>query len=180
MIFSSRIFKSLILSFFAVILMGWMPQQERYESSTITAPDDTLLKDVTPDELQSIVDSYQGEKVVLINIWATWCAPCVEEFPYLVDLQNEYEDELQVIFVSADFPDSRDRAIEFLKDQNVDWTTYFKTGKDQPFIEMLSANWSGALPFTKIISEDGTVIASWERGAEYEEFERNVNKAINN
>lgn len=177
---SLRLTTKFLLAVFAVILMGWTSQQGWHESSEKTAPEDTLLKDVTANELQDVINSYKGEKVVLINIWATWCAPCVEEFPYLVDLQNAYGDELQIIFVSADFPDSRDRAIEFLKDQNVDWTTYFKTGKDQPFIETLSDSWSGALPFTKILSEDGTVVASWEQGAEYEKFERNIKKAINN
>lgn len=181
MIFTSRL-TSLAMAIVAVTLMARMPQQEWQQPSVVpaSADTDTLLKDVTPDELQQIVNSYQDEKAVLINIWATWCAPCVEEFPYLVKLQQEYSDDLQVIFVSADFPDSRDRAIEFLKDQNVDWTTYFKTGKDQPFIEMLSDRWSGALPFTKIISENGTVVTSWEQAAEYEKFERYIKKAINN
>lgn len=141
--------------------------------------DNELLKDIDAQELQKIIKDYQGQKVVLVNIWATWCAPCVEEFPYLVDLQREYPDELQVVFVSADFPDSRDRALAFLKKQEVDWTTYFKEGKDQPFIESLSDNWSGALPFTKIISKDGDVIATWEQGAEYEKFKHHVIKAIN-
>ncbi len=84
---------------------------------------DELLEDVTASELQEIIASYEGEKAILINIWATWCAPCVEEFPEIVELQRHYPDKLKVIFISADFPDSRDRALEFLKKQNVDWTT---------------------------------------------------------
>ncbi|MEL7834712.1 TlpA disulfide reductase family protein [Fodinibius sp. Rm-B-1B1-1] len=139
-----------------------------------------LLKDVSGNELTEIIDSYQGDKAVLVNVWATWCAPCVEEFPYLVELKQKYQDQLQVIFVSADFPAQRDRAVEFLKEQNVDWTTYFKTGKDQPFIEELSNDWSGALPFTKIVNKEGKVVSNWEQGAEYEKFERFIKKAINN
>lgn len=145
-----------------------------------TTMSEPLLQDVTGEELQQVVNSYKGEKAVLINVWATWCAPCIEEFPYIVELQHKYQDEIQVIFISADFPDNRDRAKEFLEEQEVEWTTYFKTGKDQPFIEALSENWSGALPFTKILSEDGQVVASWEQGAKYEKFESNIKKAINN
>lgn len=178
--FTSRIVNSALLSFFVVFLMALIPQQEWYESKASPAPEDTLLKDVTAEKFQDVVDSYKGEKAVLINIWATWCAPCIEEFPHIVKLQREYPDELRVIFVSADFPESRDKAVEFLQDQNVDWTTYFKRGKDQPFIEAVSDSWSGALPFTKILSENGTVVASWEQAAEYEKFERNIKKAINN
>lgn len=174
----TSIVKSIFLILFAILVMASATYGIPQELPLTTASDDSLLKDVTPVELQQIIDSYQGEKAVLINIWATWCAPCVEEFPHIVDLQRKYSDELKVIFVSADFPDSRDRAQEFLKEQNVDWTTYFKTGKDQPFIEALSDKWSGALPFTKILSKDGSVISSWEQAADYEKFEQNIKRAI--
>lgn len=140
---------------------------------------DPLLKNVTGAELQEVVNSYQGEKAVLINVWATWCAPCVEEFPEIVKLQRAYPEKLQVIFISADFPDSRARALAFLKKQEVDWTTYFKTGDDQEFIESISPNWTGALPFSKVIGVDGEVVASWEQAATYTKFERHVKTAIN-
>jgi thiol-disulfide isomerase/thioredoxin len=150
------------------------------ESAGQTVLDKELLKDASGEELQEIISSYQGDKAVLVNVWATWCAPCIEEFPYIVDLQKKYEEELHVVFISADFPGQRSKALEFLQEQNVDWTTYFKTGKDQAFIEALSSDWSGALPFTKVLNKDGEIIASWEQGAEYEKFERYIKKAINN
>lgn len=150
------------------------------ESVAQDISDKELLKDISDDEIQDVISSYEGEKAVLINVWATWCAPCRKEFPYIVDLQQKYENDLHVIFISADFPGQRDKALEFLQEQNVGWTTYFKTGKDQPFIEALSDEWSGALPFTKFLNEDGEVVASWEQGAEYEKFERFIKKAINN
>jgi len=140
--------------------------------------DKELLKNATGAELKKAISSYKGDKAVLVNVWATWCAPCIEEFPYIVDLKQKYVDELHVIFISADFPGQRDKALEFLRKQNVDWTTYFKTGKDQPFIEALSDDWSGALPFTKILDQEGNLIANWEQGAEYEKFERHIKKAI--
>ncbi|WP_176466166.1 TlpA family protein disulfide reductase [Aliifodinibius salipaludis] len=142
--------------------------------------DEELLKDVSANDIQEVISSYKGDKAVLINVWATWCAPCIEEFPHIVELQQKYEDDLHVVFVSADFPKQREKALEFLRAQNVDWPTYFKTGKDQPFIEALSDDWSGALPFTKILNNDGAVVASWEQGAGYEKFERFTKKAINN
>lgn len=138
-----------------------------------------LLKDVDGKELQQVVDSYEGEKAVLINVWATWCAPCIEEFPEIVKIQREYEGQVQVIFISADFPDSRERALDFLKEQQVDWTTYFKTGKDQEFIKAVSESWTGALPFTKILNKEGKVVASWENSADYFKFKKHVKSALN-
>lgn len=139
-------------------------------------PDGKLLKEVDAEKLREVIESYKGKKAVLVNLWATWCGPCVEEFPDIVKLQNIYEDRLQVIFVSADF--EKEPAIRFLREQGVDWTTYFKTGKDQVFINSLSKKWTGAMPFTKIIDKQGNVVNSWESKAEFDRFEYNIKKAI--
>lgn len=139
--------------------------------------DNELLKDVDGPQLQKLIDQYKGEKAVLVNMWATWCGPCVEEFPHITKLQQEYEDQLKVVFVSADF--EKDVAINFLRQQGVDWTTYFKTGKDEEFINAVSDKWTGAMPFTKIIDAQGNLVASWENKADFETFETNVKKALN-
>lgn len=148
------------------------------KQSSENRPVDPLLKDVTGEELRQVIESLKGEKVVLVNVWATWCAPCIEEFPEIIKIQRKYKDQLQVIFVSADFPDSRDKALDFLKKQNVDWTTYFKAGKDQQFIEAISKDWTGALPFTKIINKRGEVVASWENSASFSKFDKHVQQAL--
>jgi thiol-disulfide isomerase/thioredoxin len=168
--------KEIAIVVFCILLISTVPVDNILAQNT---SDEALLKNASGDELQRIIKSYQGEKVVLVNVWATWCAPCIEEFPSIVDLQEKYEDDLQVIFISADFPGQRNKALEFLREQNVNWTTYFKTGKDQPFIEALSNEWSGALPFTKVVDKRGKLVSSWEQGAEYEKFERYIKKAIN-
>lgn len=139
--------------------------------------DSELLKDVNGEELQDVVDSYRGEKAVLVNMWATWCGPCVEEFPHIIKLQREYDEQLQVVFVSADF--DKETAIKFLREQGVNWTTYYKTGKDQQFIESVSDKWTGAMPFTKILDKQGNVVASWENKADFATFDTNVKKALN-
>lgn len=172
----SAICKSVLLLVVLMVAAAAISADQAPDPQVSSEP---LLKDVTGDKLQEVIDSFEGEKAVLVNVWATWCAPCIEEFPYIVELQRAYEEELKVIFVSADFPDSRDRAKAFLEEQGVDWTTYFKTGKDGPFIEALSDSWSGALPFTKIVNKEGQLVASWEQGAEYEKFEENIKTAIN-
>ncbi|MDZ7715417.1 MAG: TlpA disulfide reductase family protein [Balneolaceae bacterium] len=141
-------FLKCILIFLGILLIGATPIDKQ-------GIDDDLLKDVDAEQLKEIIKSYEGEKAVLINIWATWCAPCIEEFP-----------------------ESRDRALEFLKKQGVDWTTYFKTGKDNAFIEAVSEDWSGALPFTKIINKEGEVVSYWENSASFSKFEKHVNKAL--
>ena len=155
-------------------------ETEPANHTTADLSDEKLLKDVKVEELQNVIDSYKGDKAVLLNVWATWCLPCVEEFPEIVEIQQKYPEDLQVVFVSADFPDARDRALKFLKDHNVDWTTYFKHPdvKDQPFINGLSEEWTGTLPFTKIISTSGEEVAHWENKASFDKFDKHVQQAI--
>jgi thiol-disulfide isomerase/thioredoxin len=153
--------------------------KEKKSIDSSVQPSDDLLKNITSSELKQVISSYKGEKAVLVNVWATWCAPCVEEFPEIVKLQRNYPDKLKVIFISADFAEARDKAVAFLKEQNVDWTTYFKTGDDQQFIETLSSNWTGALPFSKVIGTNGNTVDSWEQSASYEKFKRHIKTAIN-
>lgn len=171
----SRKFKDFVLTLFVFFITSAFCGQIGFAQST----DTSLLKDIGGEELNQIVKSYEGDKAVLLNVWATWCAPCIEEFPEIVKIQRKYDEELQVIFISADFPDSRQRALEFLQKQQVDWTTYFKTGKDQDFIEAISEEWTGALPFTKIIDKEGRVVASWENSASFSKFDKHVKQALN-
>ena len=139
-----------------------------------------LLTDIASEEIETLIAKHNADgKVVLVNIWATWCGPCVEEFPDIVELKHKYKDQLEVVFISADFPEDRERALQFLKDQKVTWETYMKTGKDEPFINAISNDWSGALPFTKIYSKNGQITSYWENKASFETFETAILEAIN-
>lgn len=137
-----------------------------------------IMVDTSATELVNHIESFKGKKPVLVNYWATWCIPCIEEFPYIMKLKEEYGDEFELIFVSGDFEEAKEEAKEFLKEQNVDFTTYYKTGKDNEFIQTVSESWSGALPYTVIYSKDGSVSVEWEGKAEYEQFESELIKVI--
>ena len=90
-----------------------------------------------------------GATVVLLNVWATWCGPCREEFPDLVDLHRIHRDRgLRLILVSADFDDQLPQARRFLASQGVDVPSYLKVGDDMHFINTLNPRWTGALPAT--------------------------------
>jgi thiol-disulfide isomerase/thioredoxin len=147
------------------------------ESASKEEPE-TLLEPITASEIDSVVGQYRGEKAVLVNLWATWCGPCVEEFPYIVKLQEQYSEQLKVIFISGDFTEPYKVVPEFLKKQGVDWKTYLKTGNDQEFIPALDTTWTGALPFTKIYDKQGKIVARWENSADYETFHQYVKEAI--
>ena len=122
-----------------------------------------------------------GAKVVVLNVWATWCLPCREEFPDLVRLEKAYRERgLRLVLVSADFPDAVDGARKFLSDHGVASDTFIKEGdlRDQDFIDGLDPRWSGALPATIVFDGAGRKTAFWEGKADYETLERRVKEVL--
>ena len=83
------------------------------------------LVDINSEDLLNKINYFKNEKAVLLNVWALWCKPCIEEFPMIVSLDREFED-LEVIFVSADFNDQRDDVKKFLKTHNILGKSYIK------------------------------------------------------
>lgn len=141
------------------------------------------VKEVQPvkaADIPVIIASLAGQKAVIVNVWATWCIPCVEEFPYLVRLREEYADDLEIVFISADFPEEVERIHTFLQNNRVTWQTYLKDDRDEPFIEAVATEWTGAIPATVVYNTSGERIYFMERAATYEEFRTLALQAINN
>ena len=91
-------------------------------------------------------------KVVLLNFWATWCPPCREEIPEMVELSNRFKDKLQVIGISMDDVPSRE-VQEFAKDVGITYPIVMgSSGMD--------AEYGGvpALPTSFVISPEGRVV----------------------
>ena len=137
------------------------------------------LQEATAGDILTAVAKHKGEKAVLVNYWATWCGPCVKEFPMIVELSKEYADEAVVLFVSADWLDEKERALEFLKKQGVKGLSFIKNQKDNEFIDGIHKDWSGALPFTIVYGKNsGNVVDSWEAKKSEARFVKAFNKAI--
>jgi thiol-disulfide isomerase/thioredoxin len=120
-----------------------------------------------------------GAKVVLVNLWASWCGPCREEFPDLVRLQNNYAARgLRVIYISWD--ETAADAAKFLGRQGVKSPSFLKANQqsDQDFINAFEPKLTGALPTTLIYDGAGKLHSFWEGSASYAEFEKKINAVI--
>jgi peroxiredoxin len=101
-----------------------------------------------------------SQKLRLINVWATWCGPCVIEFPDLVTVNRMYRGRgLEVVTVSADPPEKRDLALAFLKEKQASTRNFvFETGDPYAMIDAVDPEWQGALPHTLLVAPGGRVI----------------------
>jgi thiol-disulfide isomerase/thioredoxin len=88
-------------------------------------------------------------KVVLINFWATWCPPCREEIPALIELQKKYKDQLQIVGIAQDSGSAED-VRRFMEANGMNYPTVLST----PEIEKLFPG-VYALPTTFMLDHDG-------------------------
>lgn len=120
-----------------------------------------------------------GASAVLVNVWATWCAPCREEFPDLLHVARDFKARgLRLVLVSADFEGMESEARQFLSSQGVDFPSFIKAGKDEDFVDGLEAKWSGALPATFVYDGEGRLVRFWEGKASYPVIKRRVLEAL--
>lgn len=117
---------------------------------------------------------------VLINVWATWCAPCREEFPDLVKLSNEYTEQVRFIGISADDADDLNtKVIPFLKEQKAEFQNYLiKVSEPEDFINALNKDWAGAIPATFIYDKEGNQNEMLVGMQTYEQFKSALKKVI--
>lgn len=111
-------------------------------------------------------------KWLLVNVWATWCVACKDEFPDLLRLNEVYRQQgLRTVLLSADFEDEREDVLEFLKAQQVTFPSYIAQGEEHEFIETMNPSWNGTLPATQIRNASGEVLFFKEGSVTFEELE---------
>jgi len=120
------------------------------------------LEPADASRLAAVVKSAKGQ-VVLMNLWATWCAPCREEMPGLVKLEARFRPRgFKLITVSADEPEQEAEALQFLRQQRVPAPAFIKrAGNDESFITGVDAKWSGALPASFLFDRSGRKVRSF-------------------
>ena len=73
------------------------------------------LRIVDAADIFDQVATHVGQDVVLVNFWATHCSPCIEEMPYILELEQEYNDQgFKLYFVSNDWLDRKNAVLKFL------------------------------------------------------------------
>ena len=137
-----------------------------------TAPDFVLTSiDGKPVKLSD----FKGKAVVL-NFWATWCAPCKIEIPWFEDLQKQYGPQgLEIVGVNMDDNPTIDSIGKFAREQKINYTVLLGT-------EQVADLYGGAeaLPTTFYIGRDGKIVARAFGLISHKEIEQNIQSALKN
>lgn len=129
------------------------------------------------NELENFLKS-EDDMLLVVNFWATWCKPCIEELPYFEALQENHKSKVKVILVSLDFPNKLESQLKpfvnrkELKSQVI----LLDDPYENEWIPKVDASWSGAIPATLMIYKGKK--AFYERSFTMEELEYELSEFI--
>ncbi len=122
----------------------------------------------------------QDDKTHVINFWATWCKPCVEELPAFEKLHAEYANKnVEVVLVSLDFPNQiESELVPFIKNRNLQPEVVVLDDPNQnKWINGISKDWSGSIPATLIYNKNER--GFYEQSFDYSSLTQELNKFLN-
>ncbi|MBN1457171.1 MAG: redoxin domain-containing protein [Sedimentisphaerales bacterium] len=128
-------------------------QEDRWAKETAT------LKPIKADGIQEIMAN-RTKNLRLVNLWATWCGPCIMEFPDLVDLHRIYRNRnFELVTISLDDPRAKENVNIFLNKYNASCSNYIYDSADQyAVVEAIGNGWTGTMPQTFLIEPGGKII----------------------
>ncbi len=138
------------------------------------------VKVINLESLEKIIhDPSPGTRV--INFWATWCKPCIEELQYFEALRdNPAFNDVEIFLISLDFASDLDiRVIRFVENKDIQSTVLLLDNTDyDSWIHQVDPSWSGAIPATLMINGQTGKRAFFEKQFELGELEEKLSNFI--
>ena len=149
---------------------AWMDKADQ-EPVSVELADAAALKALRAGE---------GSKVRLVNFWATWCGPCVAEFPELVEIFRMYRGrEFEFVTVSANYPDEKPEVLKFLTKHHASMKNLLWNSTDKNALaENFEPRWQGQLPFTMLLGAKGEVLFQKDGAIDALELKRAIVNAL--
>jgi cytochrome c biogenesis protein CcmG, thiol:disulfide interchange protein DsbE len=124
------------------------------------------LPTMDPEGFTELLGQLRGTPLV-VNIWASWCTPCIAEAPRLVDAHARFGRRVQ--FLGVDIQDARDDAAEFLRDHGIPYPSVFDgTSSIEHSLGLFGQ------PVTAFFDADGTLVASVQGEISVQDLDRNL------
>lgn len=111
------------------------------------------------DKIKAVRAHGENDNYRLINLWATWCGPCVAEFKSLMETDKMYRGrEFEFVTISMDAPAAEAKVLKFLTKKMASNTNYLFDGNKYDLIEAIDPEWAGALPYTVLLNPQGEIV----------------------
>ena len=137
---------------------------------------------VTPVDAEGLkaLRKNDTKKLRLVNFWATWCGPCVTEFPDLVTINRMYRNRaFEMVTVAANFPDEDIEVLTFLKKQQSSGKNLIFGDKEKyKLMEAFDPKWNASLPYTLLLAPGGEVLYKVQGPIDALELKRAIVKAL--
>jgi thiol-disulfide isomerase/thioredoxin len=116
------------------------------------------LETADEHDYQRLLERHRG-KIILVDFWATWCTPCVEQFPHTVEMHHKYQPQgLAVISMSFDDESARNDALSFLEEKGATFDNLIsKYGTDPKSFDLFDID-GGAVPHYKLYDRGGKLV----------------------
>jgi thiol-disulfide isomerase/thioredoxin len=159
----------------------------KWASKRANAADSIKKWQQEPVELESIdgnglknLVANDTENYRLINLWATWCGPCVSELPQFVDINRMYRRRhFELITISMDEPDAREDALKILKKTYASTKNYLSSVTDtDEFAEAFDSKWPGPIPYTVLVAPGGEIVYRKEGEIDPQELRREISNRL--
>lgn len=124
------------------------------------AAEPVTLEKADAATLKALRENKDSGKIRLINVWATWCGPCITEFDELVEHNLRFRIRgFEMVTVAQEYPDQEPVVLDFLKKKHASMKNYIFASNDKDGLaEALDPKWRGMVPYTLIVDEKGEVI----------------------
>ncbi len=140
-----------------------------------------------PVELESLDETTleklaanETDQLLVVNVWATWCGPCVKELPEFVTINRMYRQRrFRFVTICLDEPEQREDALAVLRKTHASCTNYFPAFNDRDRLaDLLDKEWKGPLPHTVLIAPGGKVIYRQSEEIKPLELRREIVKVL--
>jgi len=132
------------------------------------------------EELEKRIQS-EGDKLLVVNFWATTCAPCVKELPYFMEVNNKYKDDpkFKMILVSLDRAVDKERVLKFMKNKNLTAEVILLDDikRMNTWIPRFEKKWDGNIPVT-LFYKNGEKVHFNDGEMSKEELEQTIAKNL--
>jgi thiol-disulfide isomerase/thioredoxin len=122
------------------------------------AAKEVTLEKLSPSGLADLLKN-DSDELLLVNFWATWCGPCIIEYPEFITMERMYgARDFRFVSISMDSPDQLAKALKFLKSKESAVPNYLMDTNDKyEVINVVGKEWDGSLPITLLIEPGGKI-----------------------